>query len=138
MYVGAMTDFLNFHTFRRAPKPNNWLVLPEGFEAVETADAVSPRIGLAPDALFGKLERLVDSRRDWKLAGKDAESRRLRFVSVTRLMRFRDDIDIQVLPAAGAAGDSEVAIYSRSRIGYSDLGTNAKRVKAILAAISAP
>lgn len=133
-----MTGFLNFATFRRAPKPNNWLVLPEGFEAVETADMASPRISLSPDALFTKLEGLVDSRRDWKLVDKDEAGRRLRFVAVTPLMRFKDDIDIAVLPAAGAAGESELAVYSRSRIGYSDLGTNAKRVKEILAAVTLP
>lgn len=138
MYAGVMTGFLDFSTFRRAPKPNNWLVLPDGFEAVESADMASPRIALSPDELFVKLEGLVGSRRDWKLVDKDAGARRLRFIAVTRLLRFKDDIDIAVLPAAGAAGESEVAIYSRSRIGYSDLGTNAKRVKEILAAISMP
>ena len=138
LYAGCMTGFLNFATFRRPPKPNNWLVLPEGFESVETPDAVSPRIAGAPDQVFAQLVELAEGRKDWRIVETDEDGRRIRLIAVTRLLRFKDDIDIAVMPAAGAPGESELAIYSRSRIGYSDLGTNAKRVKGILEAVVLP
>ena len=57
------------------------------------------------------------------------------FVAVTRIMRFRDDIDVLLAPTAD--GGTQVAIYSRSRVGYSDLGANRKRVKQLLADLGA-
>jgi uncharacterized protein (DUF1499 family) len=47
-------------------------------------------------------------------------------------MKFKDDVYVQALPVDGQADHSSVAIYSGSRFGYSDLGTNAKRVKELL------
>jgi uncharacterized protein (DUF1499 family) len=39
------------------------------------------------------------------------------------------------LPAGDDAGRSTLAIYSASRVGYSDLGANAKRVGEILTSL---
>ena len=47
-------------------------------------------------------------------------------------MRYKDDISILVLPARGEESGSELAIYSRSRVGYSDMGANRKRVLGLL------
>ena len=53
-------------------------------------------------------------------------------------MRFKDDVDILVLPVEGHDHQSTLAIYSGSRLGYSDLGTNGKRVNALLTALAMP
>jgi len=50
------------------------------------------------------------------------------------LFRFADDIDVQAIPVDG--GKSALAIYSRSRVGYSDLGVNRKRIERWLSQIS--
>ena len=50
----------------------------------------------------------------------------------TRLMRFTDDVEFHLRPDAGA-----IAVRSASRVGYSDLGANAKRLEAIRAALIA-
>ena len=46
--------------------------------------------------------------------------------------RCKDDIDVAALAVATDENRSQLAVYSRSRIGYSDLGANAKRVRMLL------
>ena len=72
----------------------------------------------------------------------DAEKRvlpngdiQLRYVAVTPVARFRDDVDVLVRPTGPEA--AEVAIYSRSRIGLSDLGKNKSRVDALVKQLKA-
>ncbi len=57
---------------------------------------------------------------------------RISFIAVTPLMKFKDDVYVQAVPVDGDPARSSVAVYSASRIGYSDMGTNAKRVKELL------
>jgi len=47
----------------------------------------------------------------------------------TRLLRFVDDVECQVVP-----GENVIHIRSASRVGYSDLGANRRRVEQIRAA----
>lgn len=54
---------------------------------------------------------------------------RARYVAVTPLLRFRDDVD--VLIRLVSAEQARVAVFSRSRIGKSDLGANAVRIDAL-------
>ena len=46
----------------------------------------------------------------------------------TPLLRFVDDLELQLRPSAGL-----IAVRSASRVGWSDLGTNRKRVEALRA-----
>jgi len=55
---------------------------------------------------------------------------RIRYVDVTAIMRFRDDVDILIRPEG--EGSSILAAYSRSRVGRSDLGKNASRINALV------
>lgn len=73
-------------------------------------------------AAVERLERGVARR-------SEAGGLHLRYVAVTPTLRFRDDVDLLILPMDEER--SSVAIYSRSRVGLSDLGTNRRRVEAL-------
>lgn len=57
------------------------------------------------------------------------EPQYLRAVFVTKIFRFRDDVELRMEPEKGL-----IHIRSSSRVGHSDFGQNQKRVKKIRAA----
>jgi uncharacterized protein (DUF1499 family) len=65
----------------------------------------------------------------WKIAAADIEEGRIEAVATTLLMRFRDDIVIRVRNDDGIESRSRVDIRSASRVGRSDFGANAKRIR---------
>ena len=66
---------------------------------------------------------------------QSAESGQLRYIAKTALLGFKDDVDIEIIPIDENA--TTLAIYSRSRVGYSDLGANQKRVEELIAQLTA-
>lgn len=64
---------------------------------------------------------------DWQIV--DADSREGRIEAVARTFGFRDDIVVRVTPAVGG---SRVDVRSTSRVGLSDIGTNAERIRTLL------
>ena len=59
----------------------------------------------------------------------------MRFLQLTRLMRFPDTIDAEVLPAGD--NQSTLAIYSRSLVGRKDFGVNRARLERWYSALDA-
>lgn len=125
-----MSDFINFKSLKRPPKPNTCLAAPENHCLAAEPDFAPPEFPLTPRGLFSKLSEVVAAERSWSKVESDAEALRLRFVATTGLMRFKDDVDIEIIPIDESR--STLAIYSRSRVGYSDLGANRKRVTKLI------
>lgn len=65
----------------------------------------------------------------WEVVGRDAAAGTIEAVDTTKWFGFKDDIAIRV--TATDAG-SRLDIRSKSRVGRSDLGTNAQRIRAYL------
>ena len=128
-----MTDFIDFRTLERPKSPNTYLLASADMCDGATADQPSPVYAATPDHVYQACESVIHARKDWDLVASDPIAHKLRFVSTSGLMRFKDDIDILVVPD-GETG-AKLAVYSRSRVGYSDLGANAKRVGALLGAL---
>ncbi|HAE93127.1 MAG TPA: hypothetical protein DCG65_01110 [Hyphomonas atlantica] len=127
-----MSDFLNFKALERPKSPNTYLVAPAGFADQAKPDEAGPVFDCSPESLFGRVEALIGMRKDWRLESLDAQAGRIYFIAVSKLFRFKDDVNIAVLPAEGK---STLAIYSASRIGHSDLGANRKRVHELLSSL---
>jgi uncharacterized protein (DUF1499 family) len=89
-------------------------------------------VGIAP-------AQLVDHARDvaadmgWQIVAADAAAGRLEASDTTFWFGFTDDI---VVRARGVAGGTEVDVRSVSRVGVSDLGANAQRIRAFLERLS--
>lgn len=90
-------------------------------------DIVPIRVDVPPARAFdGALE--AARRMGWRIVAADRAEGRIEAVAVTRWFGFRDDVVIRV--AGVPAGGSRVDIRSVSRVGKSDLGTNARRIRA--------
>lgn len=133
--------FVDFASLKRPRSPNTFLVAPEGLCLRARPDMVSPVFPVPPGDLFHAIATLVSSEPLWRLAAADPGQLRLAFVAQTPIFRFRDDVDVEVLPeAAGPAGEatsSRLAAYSRSRVGHSDLGANARRIRNLIKKLGA-
>lgn len=65
----------------------------------------------------------------WEIVAAVPEEGRIEATDTTSFFGFRDDVVIRI---TAAATGSQVDVRSLSRVGRSDLGTNAKRVRAFL------
>ena len=62
----------------------------------------------------------------WNVIAADAAARVIEAVATTALLRFKDDVVIEVRPKGTG---SAVHVRSKSRLGRSDFGANAKRIR---------
>ena len=125
-----MADFITFKSLKRPPKPNTCLVAPDNHCLAAKPDFAPPVMIMTARGLFSRMSEVIASERRWGNIEADSESYRIKFVATTGLMRFKDDVDIEIIPVD--EGKATFAIYSRSRVGYSDLGANRKRVNEII------
>jgi uncharacterized protein (DUF1499 family) len=127
--LATMKQFTDFATLERARTSNSYLVAPEGLCTKSTVDDDAPVFRTDPDALFANVKAMVTQDPQFQDVSADDGKRALRMVAVTKILKFKDDVDVWVLPAEGGA---TVAVYSRSRVGRSDFGTNRRRIVALL------
>lgn len=95
------------------------------------SDIRSVRIAMPVADVIAKAERLAKVR-GWEIAVADPIEGRLEATDTTRFFRFKDDVVIRVRPTEDGTG-SIVDMRSISRVGVSDLGVNAKRVRSFIA-----
>ncbi len=127
-----MSEFIDFQNLSRPKSPNTCLVAPSDFTSPADADDVAPVLNRQRLAVFDQIVGLAVERKGWTLVIADEATARLKLVVTSRWLRFKDDIDIAVLPVQGEPAHSTIAIYSRSRVGWSDMGVNSRRVNELL------
>lgn len=93
-------------------------------------DIRSVRINEPVPVVVAKAERLAEAR-GWDVAVALPEEGRLEATEVSAFFRFKDDMVLRVRPSDTGEG-SIVDMRSVSRVGTSDLGVNAKRVRSFL------
>lgn len=72
----------------------------------------------------------------WKIAKSDPARGHVEATASVSFIRFYDDVVLRIVPSADGKG-SRVDMRSVSRVGVSDLGVNAKRIRAFLRDLSA-
>lgn len=135
-----MMDMIAFKTLKRPSSPNTYLLAPDGLCERATPDSISGVLPVSPTQLYTDMLDLIGTQQRWKVEASDEVRHLVHFVATTKLMRYKDDVDVMILPVE--AGDpngingARIAVYSRSRVGHSDLGANRKRVTFMLESLA--
>ncbi|MGK7868584.1 DUF1499 domain-containing protein [Falsiroseomonas sp. E2-1-a20] len=116
---------LNFAALQLPASPNTALLAPPGLTTQR--HTTLPLLPVSLEAAWAALRMLGEGEpRCWKLA-EWPELRQVQWVVRSRLANFPDIVVGQAVPLVGGAG---IFLYSRSLIGYSDFGTNQRRMLA--------
>lgn len=92
-----------------------------GVQAVEPIEANTQQ--------WQQLKTWIATRTDWDVTADEGTF--LQAVVTTPTLKFRDDVQLLFIPEAGL-----IQVHSSSRLGISDLGTNARRVDMLRAQIA--
>ena len=111
---------------------NSWMYEGEKIAAQQRRaypDIRPVMLAMNPDEAYAAALRTA---RDmgWQILSADAANRRVEAMDETKWYGFKDDVSIRVTPASGVA---KVDIRSVSRIGGSDVGMNAARIRKYVA-----
>lgn len=126
---------IDFATLVRDGRPNSWLVCPPEACPLAEADAPAPVFAMPVGQLRSRLLELIELSGDARSLSVDPERQQFSFVVRTPAMRFPDIVTVRFYPTGEG---STLAIHSRSVYGWSDIGTNRKRIERWLAILGAP
>ena len=93
-------------------------------------DIASIMLGEAKEEAFGRT-LAVARELGWEIIAADPAGGRFDAVDTTLWFGFKDDVTVRVAAAPG--GGSRVDVRSKSRVGVSDVGANAKRIRSFRA-----
>jgi len=99
-------------------------------------DLRSLRLAVSPAEAVRRAEALVRAR-DWHVARVDTQAGVVEATATTLFFRFKDDVVVRVRADPDRPGESIVDMRSISRVGGSDVGVNAQRIRAFLADLQA-
>lgn len=124
--------FTDFATLQPPDSPNTWLVAPAGFTEA-TPNETAPEFPVDASRLAEVWQKVVAAEPRTAIAGISPDGLQIEAQQRTAVFGFIDDISFRAIPAA--EGHATLAVYSRARVGYWDLGANHRRVRAWLAEI---
>lgn len=117
---------VDFSALKRRTTPNDALACPADVCPGVPADIASPDFAVSGDRLREIIAAVAASEPGTQLIFSDRWDAQDRYLVRSRLMRFPDTVDALVV--GRGEGRSTVALYSRSQVGYSDLGVNRARI----------
>lgn len=97
-------------------------------------DIVPIDLTMTPSVAFAR-SRAVASAMGWAVVSADSLAGRIEATATTRWLKFKDDVVIRIRPREGG---SRVDVRSVSRVGSSDLGKNAERVRDFIGRLRSP
>ncbi|MEM1299760.1 MAG: DUF1499 domain-containing protein [Pseudomonadota bacterium] len=118
-------------TTDRTGRPNDFLAGPAGAMASEPDAALAGR-DLPPRELLFLFNSIASNAPRTRVIGGKLDDLHVTYVQQSALFGFPDYISVKVVEEGDG---SALAIWSRSRFGYSDMGVNRDRVERWLAAM---
>lgn len=93
-------------------------------------------VAASPAEVYEKAEALAEAL-EWEFVDRDPVAGRIEATATSRFYRFKDDIVIRLTPTgSGTSVSTRVDMRSASRVGRSDVGVNAARVREFMAALA--
>ncbi len=117
---------LDFALLELTEKPNQYLVCPPDYCQKAAAHREAPVFDVPAAKLRDAWAKVLADQPRTKTLEEDGASLSYEYVQRSALFRYPDFISVQFVPLNEAR--STMAIYSRSKYGYSDLGVNKKRI----------
>jgi uncharacterized protein (DUF1499 family) len=121
-------------SLERTGRPNDFLVCPEG-ACSAVADRTAPVLPVQPADQLRLWEEVVTASPRTRVLQVDETGLTIHAEQRSALFRFVDTIVVHVVPAGDGA--STFAAYSRSELGYSDMGVNQARLEDWIARVEA-
>lgn len=90
-------------------------------------------LDLGPNAAFAAALSAARAMPLWQVINEEPGAGRITACATTPRMKFVDDVEIAVEPAGPG---SRIHVRSASRVGITDFGTNARRIRAYLARLA--
>lgn len=123
------TDTQSPPSYWAAPVATNYGGASVADQQHESYPDIEPlTISASPQMVYSEVLELMTSR-GWDVIGQRPDEGELEAVAHSRLFDFSDDIIVRITPQESG---SRVDMRSRSRVGRSDFGVNAARIKAFL------
>ncbi|MCG8424331.1 MAG: DUF1499 domain-containing protein [Proteobacteria bacterium] len=110
---------------------------PDSFKAVVSAsypDVKTLQVATSPEQAFSDALYLARSSPGWTITRVDERALIFEGLATTRVFRFKDDFVVRVRAVRGQDSlGATIDMRSRSRVGKSDLGGNARRIRSFFA-----
>lgn len=116
---------MDFDKLQRPSSPNTWLLAPGGYDDLE-ADVPAPVFGVPADDLAAAWRSVIAAKPRVTVTAVSSDGLQIEAEQRSAVFGFVDDISFRALPQGD--GRSSFIAYSRSRIGYWDIGANRKRL----------
>ena len=116
-----------------------WAALPplerwRALHAEAYPDLKPLNVALAPKMALAKAEAVVRAS-GWAIAAVDQAQNQVEATATTRFYKFKDDVVVRVRPSGAG---SVIDLRSVSRVGLSDLGANAERIRIFQSRMAQP
>lgn len=135
-----MAEFTDFEALDRPDSPNNWLVAPASKRSTLNADAEADVFDVSASRLSELWREMVQGQPRSRVAAVSEDGLRVEAEQRSALFGFVDRVSFVAIPLD--ADRSTFIAYSRSQLGYWDLGVNRGRltdwIEALRRAIGQP
>ena len=126
--------YIDLYGLKPPSSPNSWLVAPLDFAAAQ-ADQRAPVFEETAHRLASAWMTVVESQPRAALLGISADGLQIEAQQRSAVFGFIDRISVRFLPLD--SGHSTFIAFSRSQVGYWDLGVNRRRLRRWLSEVAA-